>query len=168
MATAPTPAPTPSPTPAPTDPAGLAALIEQDVLAIISFYKNQVQGQTLTAPAIITLLTNGVATIMRLVETAGAFSDVDKRQAIIDAVMLLYTQVIEPLNIPGVPVLLETLVIDPLLRREIPVIVGGLIDSLTTIFNRTGWFDLPGQSPSAAPSTAMIGVDLTPPGFVPY
>lgn len=133
---------------------------------IISHYKTLAKdGWTVTE--IWELAQSGVASFMRLVEAAGEYTSVEKRDAVLKAAALLYDRVIAPLDIPNVPEFLERSLVDPAIKKFFLQLVAGAIDSLTNVFNRVGWDDAtPGTN--GANGGTIPSTPPTPSGFVPY
>lgn len=122
---------TPTPPPAPLfDPATLSTLI--------ATYKAAVADRSLSINDAFSLITKFTATAIQMVDGAMNATGVQKKDAVIQAVLAFYRGVIEPLGIPGVPHIIETTIIDPFIEREIPVVVGGIVDALVSIFRTHG------------------------------
>jgi hypothetical protein len=135
--------------------------IEGALTEIIAHYKNATKDGKLSFSELITLGSNAVASLMQVAEHFGG-TGTEKKQAVITALGQFYDQVIAPIDIKGVPNLLEGIV-DKALKELMLTLAGGWIDSLTTIFNKSGWATPTTPAPGApAPSTPL------PPGFTPY
>lgn len=144
----------------------LFTTVETQIDEIIAHYKTlAVDGITVTE--IWELAQSGIASFMKIVEAAGNFTAAEKKAAVLQAADRFYDKVIAPLDIPNVPEFLEARVVDPAIKSVFLKLVAGAIDSLTNIFNRVGWQDVPagtnGANGGTTPSTPA-----TPSGFVPY
>ena len=122
---------------------------------------------TVTASEVWSILTRGVASLIQLANTMGAYTGAEKKEAVIKAVQRLYDEVIAPLDIPGIPNFLENTIVDPLIGRAVPIVLSGIIDGLVSIFNKEGnWIPTVPEGPAApAPSDPTPNL---PEGWEPY
>lgn len=118
------------------------------------------------------LLQNAVAAALRVAkqydETADNATLTDFAVAFASK---FYDDVIAPIDLKKIPNLIETRFVDPAIKHLFMALVEGSIKSLINVFNRTGWFDTPGEN--GADSTPVqpdptSPVPQTPGGFVPY
>lgn len=70
-----------------------------------------------------------------LAESAEGLTGPQKKQFVIDAVLRLWDDCLEPINIPVVP----DKYFDPWIRGQLPLFAGWIVDLLVSRFNKVGW-----------------------------
>lgn len=140
--------------------------VAKQIDEIIAHYK-QLTKDGWTVDEVWEMTQSGIASFMKVIETIGGISAQQKKAVVLEAASRFYDRVIAPLDIPRVPEFLETRLVDPAIKNFFLKLVSGAVDSLTNIFNRVGWSDVPpgvnGANGGTVPSTPP-----TPSGFVPY
>jgi len=98
------------------------------------------------------LFTGGINEIAAVVTELSTLDRDQTKQLIVDGVEQFYTTVIAPLEAPaGIPKILETTIIDPVVNKLIPPIVGSMVDSVLSLYDR--WFTPTTATPPTSPTT---------------
>lgn len=134
---------------------------------LVEAYKGHAADGRVSAMEVWELLTTTSASLMRVAETFATYDGAAKKAAVLRGVESFYDQVVVPLDIPHVPEFVENRFVDPALKGFLLKLVSGTIDSLVKVFNRTGWFDTPGEN-GAKPAPAAAAGPPPALGFVPY
>lgn len=102
------------------------------VKALIDEAKAAYADKQISLGEAIGLMVKAVAAFTLLGKNFSFGSSAELRVMVIDAAAKFYTEVIAPMDLPGVPNIFESSVVDPLVGRAVPVIVGELYDMLDT------------------------------------
>lgn len=120
--------------------ADLLARTKADIVALIADYQAQFPaGKKVTVKDMWGLAFSGWADIVKLGVDAEAIADLDPkelRSVLADAALRFFKEVIEPLEIPGVPSFITHTIVDPLIEREIPTIVAAVLDSFSAVLRK--------------------------------
>jgi len=113
---------------------------QKAVTDILARYRASSSDGKLTFREVMTLVYNAVCTFVRLAETletsdsAGA----SKKQAVTEAILRLYDEVIAPIDIQSIPNFIEP-VLDTALRGLILTLADAAVESMVKLFNQLGW-----------------------------
>lgn len=112
--------------------------LEQTILTMIERYKGVTADGKITYSEVLSLLYNGAATLVRLVEIAGQGSREEKKQLVLAGLDKFYDTVIAPIDIIGVPNVMESMV-DSTIKSLLLSTVDGATDSIFNVFEKMGW-----------------------------
>ncbi len=112
--------------------------LDQAVLALTTHYKEYTADGKLTYKEVLSLLCNGAATLIRVVEIFGGGSREDNKKLVLGGLSTFYDNVIAPIDIVGIPNIIEPAV-DASIKSLLLVTVEGAADSLFNVFEKMGW-----------------------------
>jgi len=111
----------------------LSEVVSQAVDKLVAQYKDATADGKVTISDVFKLLQLAVVELVAVVNVL-AVPGADKKQAVLDGIARIYSEVIAPLDIPGVPNWIEP-VVDRVIGLGIQQIVGGLIDAAADQLN---------------------------------
>ena len=142
--------------------------VDSQVQPLFQVYREQLAATTRedSRAAIGSILVKVISSLLRIVESTAGFTPAERKAAVLKMVGDFYDQVFTPMIVEKFP-LVGNRWIAPAGREMFLEIASGAIDSLTDIFNRTGWFDVPAGTNGAQPVPTDPHTTL-PSGFTPY
>jgi hypothetical protein len=140
--------------------------LKHDFDALVVQYKADAK-DGMSVAEIWSLALGAVASLVRLVEgVAPTMGGADKKTAVLQLAASFYDQVLAPLDIPYVPEPLERMIVDPTIKKIFLQLVGGSVDRLVQIFNRTT--AEAGRTTTSPASPKTEARPSLPSGFTPY
>ena len=144
----------------------LADELQGSVDKLIAEYKAATEDGKPSFREILSLVSSATASFAQLANSAGD-SGAERKEAVLAMVDQLFEEVIAPLDIKGVPNFIEPMV-DKAMKELVLYLADSWIESLVSIFNKSGWFGGSSAGDESAGDEPEQPYPGLPPGFEPY